>query len=84
MDYITALGIIAAALTTIAFIPQLLKIWKTKSAKDISLAMFLIFCTGVFLWMIYGILRNDLPVMIANLLVFAQALVILVLKIKYK
>jgi MtN3 and saliva related transmembrane protein len=84
MDYTTIIGFTAAALTVIAFFPQLLKVWKTKSTKDISLGMFSIFCSGVFLWLIYGILIQDPPVTIANLLIFIQAFMILMFKVKYK
>jgi MtN3 and saliva related transmembrane protein len=84
MDYITIIGLMAAALTVIAFFPQLLKVWKTKSTRDISLGMFSIFCSGVFLWLIYGILTQDPPVTVANLLVFIQAFIILMFKVKYK
>jgi MtN3 and saliva related transmembrane protein len=83
MDYIAIVGFMAAALTVIAFFPQLLKVWKTKSTKDISLGMFSIFCSGVFLWLVYGILTQDPPVTIANLLIFIQAFVILMSKVKY-
>jgi len=84
MDYITIIGLVAAALTAIAFFPQLMKVWKTRSTKDISLGMFSIFCVGVFLWVVYGILINDPPVIIANFLVFIQAFIILIFKVKYK
>jgi MtN3 and saliva related transmembrane protein len=84
MDYITTIGLAAAALTVIAFLPQLMKVWKTKSTKDISLGMFSIFCSGVFLWFVYGILMQDLPIMIANFLIFVQAFIILMFKVKYK
>jgi MtN3 and saliva related transmembrane protein len=84
MDYATVIGLTAAALTVIAFFPQLLKAWKTKSTRDISLGMFSAFCVGVLLWFVYGILTNDLPVTIANLLTFIQAFVILMFKLKYK
>jgi MtN3 and saliva related transmembrane protein len=83
MDYVTVIGLVAGALTVIAFFPQLMKVWKTKSTRDISLGMFSIFCVGVFSWFAYGILTDDLPVTIANLLVFAQALIIVLFKIKY-
>jgi MtN3 and saliva related transmembrane protein len=66
MDYITTIGLVAATLTIIAFFLQLMKVWKTKSIKDISLEMFSIFCIGVFLWFVYGILINDPPVTFAN------------------
>jgi len=84
MDYVTIIGLVAAALTVIAFFPQLMKISKTRSTKDISLGMFSLFCVGVFLWFAYGLLTNDTPVTIANLLIFVQALVILVFKVRYK
>lgn len=84
MDYIMIIGLVAAALTVIAFLPQLMKVWKTRSTRDISLGMFSIFCVAVFLWFAYGILTSDPPVIIANLLVFVQALVILAFKVKYK
>lgn len=84
MDYVTILGLVAAALTVIAFFPQLMKVAKTRSTRDISLGMFSIFCAAVFLWSAYGILTNDPPVIIANLLVFVQGLIILAFKVKYK
>ena len=84
MDTITIIGLIAAAFTTIALFPQLLKVWKTKSTKDISTGMFTLFGSGVFLWFVYGVYVNDLPIMIANSLAFIQALIILILKAKYK
>ena len=84
MDYVMIIGLVAAALTVVAFLPQLMKVWKTRSTRDISLGMFSIFCVAVFLWFAYGILTSDPPVTIANLLVFVQALVILAFKVKYK
>ena len=84
MDNVTVLGLSAAALTIVAFFPQLLKVWRTRSTRDISLEMFLIFCVAVFLWFIYGVLTNDVPVIVANFLVFIQASIILALKAKYK
>jgi MtN3 and saliva related transmembrane protein len=84
MDFVSIIGSVAGSFTVIAFFPQLMKVWKTRSTKDISLGMFSIFCVGVFLWFAYGILTDDLPVAIANLLTFVQALIILVFKVKYK
>lgn len=63
---IKILGFCAAALTTIAFLPQAIKTWKTKSTSDISFWMFLLLFTGIVLWFFYGLLSNDLPIMIAN------------------
>ena len=84
MDYVTIVGLAAAAITVFSLFPQLVKVWKTKSTKDISLGMFSLFCSGVFLWFVYGILLNDFPIVIANFLGFIQALIILMLKVKYK
>ena len=84
MDYVTLIGLVAAALTVIAFFPQLMKVWKTKSTRDISLEMFSIFSFAVFLWFVYGLLINNLPVIIANFLVFVQAFAILMFKVRYK
>ena len=78
------MGLLAATLTVIAFFPQLMKVAKTRSTRDISLGMFSIFCTAVFLWSVYGVLTNDLPVEIANVLVFIQALTIVAFKVRYK
>ena len=84
MNAITILGLIAALFTTISLLPQLLKVWKTKSTKDISIGMFLLFCGGVFLWFVYGVYVDDFPIIIANALAFIQALVILAFKFKFK
>ena len=59
-------GSIAAFLTTVAFVPQAYKVYKTNQTKDLSLFLFLIFSLGVFMWLIYGIMKEDLPIMIAN------------------
>ncbi|KAA0227467.1 SemiSWEET family sugar transporter [bacterium] len=83
MNYITLIGLAAAALTTTSFIPQLIKSWKARSAKDLSLGMFVIFGSGVFLWLIYGILINDAPVIISNAITLVLALTILALKLKH-
>lgn len=84
MNLVTAIGLIAGTLTTISFLPQALKTWKSKSAKDISLAMFLTFCLGVILWIIYGICIKDLPVIATNSLTLILSGTILFFKFKYK
>jgi MtN3 and saliva related transmembrane protein len=84
MDAVTGLGLIAALFTTVSLLPQLIKVYKTKSTKDISTGMFALFSSGVFLWFIYGVLVNDFPIIIANSLAFTQAVVILFFKAKYK
>jgi MtN3 and saliva related transmembrane protein len=84
MDYIATLGYLAGALTTLAFLPQLIKVIKTRSTRDISLVMFVVICTGIFLWLIYGILINSLPIILANIVTLIIAGAILILKIKYR
>lgn len=83
MNFITVIGLIAAALTTTAYLPQVIKSWRTKSAKDLSLGMLAILCTGIFLWLIYGILNQDLPIILSNAVTLMLTLTILVLKIKH-
>ena len=83
MAYVEIVGFAAGILTTIAFLPQVIKIWKTKSTKDISLGMFITFTTGIFLWLIYGILINSPPIILANIVTFILSLTILVFKIRY-
>ncbi len=83
MILIEFLGYLSASLTTIAFVPQILKTLKTKSAKDVSMGMFGLFTTGVFLWIIYGFLTDTKPVFISNIIIFCLALTQIILKIKY-
>ncbi|MCW5753041.1 MAG: SemiSWEET family sugar transporter [Alphaproteobacteria bacterium] len=83
IDGAEGIGLAAASLTTIAFLPQALKVWRSRSAADISLTMFLLFLTGVGLWMAYGLLIGSLPVFLGNLVTFLFALAILVAKLKF-
>lgn len=84
VDSITAIGLTAGTLTTISFLPQVIKTWKSKSAKDISLAMFSTFCVGLFLWIVYGILEKDIPVIFTNTFTLVLAGTILYFKLTYK
>lgn len=77
------IGLIAGLLTTIAFVPQLTKTWKSKSAKDVSLVMLMTFTTGVLLWLIYGLLIHAAPIIAANAVTLLLAGAILALKIRY-
>ncbi len=81
---IDLVGWIAGTLTTIAFFPQLLKTWTTKSAKDVSLVMMVTFCVGICLWLVYGLAIDAMPVVVTNSVTLILALLILILKIKYK
>ena len=83
MDPLTGLGLAAATLTTCSFVPQLTKVWRTKSAADLSYGMFGAFSLGIALWLLYGLLRADLPVIVANGATLVLSVAILVLKIRY-
>lgn len=84
MDPVKILGLIAGTLTTIAFVPQVVKTYQSKSAKDLSMGMFAIFCAGTLCWLSYGVLRNDFPVIVANSVTAGLAAVLLFFKFKYK
>lgn len=83
MELVTIIGLVAAALTTRSFLPQVIKTIKTKKAEDISLAMYLILCVGILLWIVYGLWIKDLPIIIVNFVSFILNAMILFLKIKY-
>ncbi|OQW33558.1 MAG: hypothetical protein A4E19_04005 [Nitrospira sp. SG-bin1] len=83
MDGAMMLGLTAGTLTTVAFIPQLAKAWKSRSTGDLSWGMVTIFSTGVLLWLIYGIWIDSLPVILANAVTLLLQLGIVTLKIKY-
>ncbi|MGA2142732.1 MAG: SemiSWEET transporter [Brevinematales bacterium] len=76
------LGYLAAIGTTSSFLPQAYKVYKTKKTEDLSLGMFLFFCLGTMLWLIYGLLSRAYPVAIANLVTFILASYILYMKIR--
>ena len=76
------IGLAAAAMGGVSLFPQVLKVIKTKSTKDISREMILILAGSIFLWLIYGILLSNLPIIIANFFGLIQALIILFFKIK--
>ncbi len=84
MNFITILGLVAATCTTIAFLPQAIKAIRTRHTKDLSLGMYALLTTGIILWLIYGVFKNDLPIILANGVTLVFAAIILFLKIKYK
>ena len=81
---IEIIGFIAAILTTVSFVPQVYKIWKTKSAESVSLSMFLLFFMGVALWFVYGLLLGSISMIVANTITGILALMIVYFKFKYK
>lgn len=84
MDTTTMLGFAAGTLTTIAFVPQFLKTWRSRSAQDVSLGMLVTFWTGVLCWLMYGFLIHSQPVILANAITLILTGAILVLKMKYR
>jgi MtN3 and saliva related transmembrane protein len=77
------LGLAAGFLTTLAFLPQVIRTWRTRSTEDISLVTFATFSVGVFLWLLYGLAQGDIAITIANAITLMLALIILVLKLRY-
>ncbi|OIQ89247.1 PQ loop repeat protein [mine drainage metagenome] len=80
-DAADAVGALAGLLTTVAFLPQVIKTWKSRSAADLSLGMFAILCAGVALWLLYGLLLGVWPVILANAATLLLAGAILAMKL---
>ena len=78
------IGLAAGALTTSSFLPQIIKIIRTKRARDVSLSMYLVFTTGVLLWFTYGLLLGRLPMIIFNSITITFCLVIITIKVRYR
>ena len=78
-----SIGSVAAFCTTFSFLPQLIRVWQRKSARDVSLSMFLLFSIGVACWLLYGLGIGSAPVIAANAVTLALALAILILKVRY-
>ncbi|MCY7333458.1 MAG: SemiSWEET transporter [Pseudanabaena sp. CAN_BIN31] len=83
MDFTNMLGFAAASCTTLAFLPQVFKVWRSRSTKDISLPMLVTFIAGITLWLIYGLRVNAAPIYIANAITLLLNLAILRFKLKY-
>jgi MtN3 and saliva related transmembrane protein len=81
---VTILGLVAGTLTTLSFLPQLLKAWKSRSTHDISIGMFLLLAVGIMLWIVYGILAADVPVILSNTVTLVFVSLILALKLRYR
>ena len=84
MDALTGLGLVAGGLTTASLVPQVRKIWKSKSAKDVSLTMFVAFCVGVSLWLVYGLFKKELAIIVTNAVTLLFGAAIVSMKLKYK
>ncbi len=77
------IGAGAGTLSTVAFVPQAWRIWKTRSARDLSLPMYLIFTSGVALWFVYGLLLGAVPIIVCNGLTLVLAGTVLAMKLKF-
>ncbi len=83
MPFVTLVGLLAGILTTVAFLPQVIRTWKTRSTRDISLGMFSIYVTGIFVWLVYGLMLGDLPLIASNAVTFCLSGTILLLKLRH-
>lgn len=77
------IGFVAATLTTAAFVPQLVRVLKLRSARDISLPTFLMFSVGVFFWLLYGLYTGSRPVIASNAITLLLSVSILILKLRF-
>ena len=84
MGALEILGLIAGTITSITFLPQVIKVWQTKSAKDLSLMMLLLLMLGVILWLIYGLILMNVAIIYTNSMVLAMSLILLFFKLRYK
>ncbi|HLJ30696.1 MAG TPA: SemiSWEET transporter [Candidatus Angelobacter sp.] len=83
MIYIQAMGYVAGALVTFSFLPQVIKVWRTKQTRDLSLPMYVAIVTGTLLWFFYGIAVRQPPIWVANGVALCLMTSILLLKIRY-
>lgn len=79
--HIGIIGILAGICTTVSFVPQILKIFKTRHVRDLSLSMYAILTFGIFLWFVYGIFIKEWPIIITNVVSFSLCLTIVIMKL---
>jgi MtN3 and saliva related transmembrane protein len=84
MDSASVVGYIASAITVFTFLPQVVKTWKEKSAKSVSLLMFIIAISNEVLWVAYGFMRHDMVIILTNIVMMCMASFMIYLKIRYK
>lgn len=84
MEFVDILGLFAGTCVTISVIPQILKVWRTKKVKQISLKTFSILTFGIFVWIVYGVLKEDLPIIITNSVSFCLNLLMVYFIIYYE
>jgi MtN3 and saliva related transmembrane protein len=83
MENATLMGLAAGTLTTISLLPQVIKAWKSKSTKDISIGMYTALSVGLLLWIFYGFAINSMPIIITNVISLILTILVLLLKIKH-
>jgi MtN3 and saliva related transmembrane protein len=83
MNSLDALGLVATCFTTSSFIPQVWQIWKTRDVSGISLPTYVIITFGLALWLLYGLLKNDLPLIVANSMMVVLTGAITIMKIRF-
>ena len=81
-DFSSAIGTVAAVLTTVSFVPQVIHSYRTRDLSGVSLSMYSIFTLGVGLWLLYGLIKQDWPLILANSITFCLAAMVLGLKIQ--
>jgi len=84
MEFIEVMGLLGALLSSLTFIPQVVRTWQIKSAGDLSMGMLLIVFSSTIVWLVYGFALDLLPVIIANGIIFILSLVLIYFKIKFK
>ncbi|NOT52892.1 MAG: SemiSWEET transporter [Chitinophagaceae bacterium] len=84
MDSANIVGYIASAVTVFTFLPQVIKTWKEKSAKNVSLLMFIIAIVNEVLWIAYGVMRDDMVIILTNIVMMCMASLMIYLKLRYK
>lgn len=84
MTAVDILGYSACAVTALTFLPQVLKTWKEKSAKNVSLLMFIIAAVNEVMWIAYGVMRDDMVIIVTNVIMIVMAFIMISLKLRYR
>lgn len=84
MTFSTVIGLAAGAFTTVAFVPQVIKTYRSQSSEDLSLGMFSLMVTGVIFWLAYGLLTRDIPIILANIVTLTLQLAVLAMMLGHR
>lgn len=84
MSHVEILGLVAGSLTTLSFVPQVIKTYRTRSAEGLSLGMFSLFCAGLILWLVYGFMISAISIIVANAITLILASSLLFFKFTFK